>query len=333
MGESTLRKRISIELPADMLEHLDALKGEWGLRSRGDLFVRLLETVLPGRVSDDETTDETESEEEPGGFDEQSALVLVAGHGKAALLADFDTPSPDPDVATDSRTSRPKAGIDLPGFVRRQSAQLKRSLQPIAASPDANELLPVVSVEQVTRSLQAASDHWHELYGSPPNDAVLEAAMVWLAQDIWPQSDQSDARPFTWTLALDVVRAFAPALLEGPASFERVMVVAGLLEDPFSAATLDVRVPTLIRRFVHRFRKRRKGTSFQTLEHTMTLHGALKLLQLPTAPGQRLTLREIREAYRQMAMGAHPDSGGSTESMRRLNEAYQLLKELYRTAG
>lgn len=90
--------------------------------------------------------------------------------------------------------------------------------------------------------------------------------------------------------------------------------MAGLLEDPF---TLDVRVPILIRRFVHRFRQPRKGTSFQTLEHTMTLHGALKLLQLPTAPGHRLTLGEIREAYRQSAMGVHPDSGGSAEAMRR----------------
>jgi curved DNA-binding protein CbpA len=62
----------------------------------------------------------------------------------------------------------------------------------------------------------------------------------------------------------------------------------------------------------------------------MTLHGALKLLQLPTAAGQRLTLPQIREAYREMALAHHPDSGGSEEAMRRLNEAYQLLKELYR---
>jgi hypothetical protein len=108
------------------------------------------------------------------------------------------------------------------------------------------------------------------------------------------------------------------------------MVMAGLLEDPFSTSTLELRLPTLIRRFVHRFRKRRKGSSFQTLEHTMTLHGALKLLQLPTAAGQRLTLRQIREAYRELAMSHHPDSGGTEETMRRLNEAYQLLKELYR---
>jgi curved DNA-binding protein CbpA len=29
----------------------------------------------------------------------------------------------------------------------------------------------------------------------------------------------------------------------------------------------------------------------------------------------------------------HPDSGGSADTMRRLNEAYQLLKELYRKSG
>jgi curved DNA-binding protein CbpA len=31
-----------------------------------------------------------------------------------------------------------------------------------------------------------------------------------------------------------------------------------------------------------------------------------------------------------MALQHHPDSGGSVEAMRRINEAYQLLKELYR---
>jgi curved DNA-binding protein CbpA len=31
-----------------------------------------------------------------------------------------------------------------------------------------------------------------------------------------------------------------------------------------------------------------------------------------------------------MALQHHPDSGGSLEEMRRVNEAYQLLKELYR---
>lgn len=180
------------------------------------------------------------------------------------------------------------------------------------------------------QALEESGNHWRALYGSPANEAVLEAAMVWLAQDIWPQSDQSDGRTFTWSAACQVMQPFAPGWSDGPPTFERVMVTAGVLEDPFSGQTLTLRIPTLIRRFVHRFRRRRRGTSFQTLEHTMTLHGALRLLQLPTDPGQRLTLAQIREAYRDMAQSHHPDAGGSLEAMRRLNEAYQLLKELYR---
>ena len=126
------------------------------------------------------------------------------------------------------------------------------------------------------------------------------------------------------------MRDLGPSWSEDIPSLEGVMVIAGVLEDPFSADTLPLRIPTLMHRFVHRFRRRQRGTSFQTLESTMTLQGALRQLQLPTDPGQRVTLTQIREAYREMALKHHPDSGGSLDAMRRLNEAYQLLKELYR---
>ncbi|WP_254933277.1 DnaJ domain-containing protein [Cyanobium sp. WAJ14-Wanaka] len=186
------------------------------------------------------------------------------------------------------------------------------------------------SGETIERALDKARNHWLELYGHEANEAVIEAAMTWLAKDVWPQSDQSEGRIFTWSLASVVIESLATGWLQGPPNFERIMVMAGVLEDPFSTSTLEIRLPTLIRRFVNRFRKRRQGTSFQTLEHTMTLHGALKLLNLPTAPGHRLTLSEIREGYRELALKTHPDSGGSEEGMRKVNEAYQLLKELYR---
>ena len=62
----------------------------------------------------------------------------------------------------------------------------------------------------------------------------------------------------------------------------------------------------------------------------MTIHGALKLLKLSTASGSAHTLNKIREAYKAKALEIHPDAGGSTDEMRKLNEAYQLLKNLYR---
>ncbi len=36
---------------------------------------------------------------------------------------------------------------------------------------------------------------------------------------------------------------------------------------------------------------------------------------------------EIEKAFRQKAQFAHPDAGGSTEAMQRLNEAWRKLKE------
>ena len=108
------------------------------------------------------------------------------------------------------------------------------------------------------------------------------------------------------------------------------MVIAGALEDPFATAALADRMPTMVRRFVNRFRRSKQVTSFETLESTMTVHGALKLLALSTQAGASVTLSSIREAYKTHALAAHPDAGGSTETMRRLNEAYQLLRELYR---
>ena len=75
-----------------------------------------------------------------------------------------------------------------------------------------------------------------------------------------------------------------------PATFELVMVVAVILEDPFACKSLSERMPTLIRRFVNRFKRSRQVTSFQTLESTMTVNGALKLLDLPTKAGSSLTL-------------------------------------------
>ena len=263
-------------------------------------------------------------------FNERGALVLVAKGAGGSLGLDFDSTSSDEGSAVPEQSSR-SGGIDLPGFVRKQSAQIKRSLTPTHEnSSRQQEPLPTVPGELLNQGLERAKNHWLELYGTPANEAVLEAAMVWLAKDIWPQCDQSEGRLFTWSLACSVIEAFAPTWPPGGASFEKVMVMAGLLEDPFSNSTLQLRLPTLIRRFVHRYRTRKKGTSFQALEHTMTLHGALKLLQLPTSPGHKLVLSEIREAYREIALTTHPDSGGSEEEMRKVNEAYQLLKELYR---
>jgi hypothetical protein len=353
--ETRERRRISLELSRQRIAHLDRLKREWGLNSRGGVVERLLDDIFEALDEAIEDGDQdsslasgpstaaswmeprsaaasaaAEAEERRGDgadLDEHTALVLVPG---GDLSGTGSAPWDQEEPFVDRRGQREAAGgggIDLPGFVRSRSDQIRRSLRSKQPSPTP---MPRMSTALAEESEAVARQHWLDLYGTPPSATVLEAAMVWLGRDIWPETDQSDGRTFTWSLANLVMAELIPGWQEQEPSFERVMLVAGVLQDPFSVASLPLRMPTLIRGFVHRFRRRRSATSFQTLEHTMTLQGALKLLQLPTDPGRRLSLAQIREAYRDLAMRHHPDSGGSVETMRRLNEAYQLLKELYR---
>ncbi len=332
------RRRVSLELPVEWLEKIDALKAEWGLRTRGDILERLLQELFSGDDGDPLQAPAAPGEGEGAGAhgpdglpDPQGALVLLGQDGHGELVFGFDADSDERRPWHPAGADR-SGGIDLPGFVRRQSHQLRRSLRPQAQQGGNDVQLPPLDADLLSQALDQAAGHWLDLYGSAPGEAVLEAAMVWLAQEVWPHSDLSEGRPFTWSLASSLMAKVAPSWPSGAASFERVMVMAGVLEDPFSPDTLVLRQPTLIRRFVQRFRRRKRGMSFETLAQTMTLHGALRQLQLPTAPGQRLTLQQIRDAYRELALANHPDSGGCDQTMRRLNEAYQLLKELYRPA-
>ena len=45
-GEGKEVKRISIDLPIDLIDGVDRLRKEWGFRARGLVFERLLEVIL-----------------------------------------------------------------------------------------------------------------------------------------------------------------------------------------------------------------------------------------------------------------------------------------------
>ncbi len=353
-------------LPTERIAQFKQLQREWGFSTHGQVMEHLLELLLPDSP-DEEAEQDDGDDQETEVLLERGALVLTSSGestqlvfaGEDGLIEFAQDPSQDTGRVSNEISGHPRTlpglrkgrstaaagsggsgsrgpggGIDLPGFVQQRSARLRQSLHPQPSTPTRpSDPFPEISEHDLSAALSAASAHWVGLYGTAANEAVLEAAMVWLGQEIWPQSDQAEGRPFTWSALEHWIVGCAPSWPAGPPSFERVMVAAGLLEDPFSAATLSVRLPTLIRRFVHRFRRRRQGTSFQTLEHTMTLQGAVKVLEIPYVVGERLTLRRIREAYREQAQQHHPDSGGSADTMRRLNEAYQLLKELYRKSS
>jgi len=327
------RRRLTLELSRTRIEHLDALKREWGLRNRGDVLERLLDGLFPSIEAEGDAMALAQGDEHgeaESDLDEQAALVLVGSGALERIASEAGDGFGGSSQADGGSQHRSSAGIDLPGFVRKRSRDLRHSLQTPREPSPGIAAMPRLAADLAEQALCQARDHWQGLYGSSANETVLEAAMTWLAQDVWPQAEPVEGRAFTWTAACALMQQLVDGWSLDAASFERVVVTAGVVEDPFSATTLPLRIPTLIHRFVQRFRRQPKGTSFQTLEHTMTLQGALRLLELPTQLGQRVTLADIREAYREMALRHHPDSGGSVEAMRRVNEAYQLLKELYR---
>ena len=335
-------KRISIDLPIELIDGVDQLRKEWGLRRRGAVFERLLEVILSNEKIDDKdnsdliednnfynltTNDEIDTNSES--IYEEKALVIIGNSD--IKIKDIKKHPHNTSNSKNIKDEKNVTGIELPGFIRRQTNNLKRSLSKNKNNKNIEDTsITIINIDDLINSKKEAEKHWIYLYGQKPTENVLEASMIWLARDIWPHVDGTENIPFTWNAACKIMNSYCQSWEKDSITFQDVIVMAGVLEDPFSTRILLNRIPTIIRRFVNKFKRSQNVTSFQTLESTMTVHGALKLLDLPTKAGSSLTLSFIRDAYKQKALSNHPDAGGSNENMRRLNEAYQMLKDLYK---
>ena len=341
-GEGKEVKRISIDLPIDLVAGVDRLRKEWGFRARGLVFERLLEVILSNDLDDNIIENKQldfnhnsnhDSSSAQNRIDisnqEEKALVIVGNKNiEIKNVAVNDVKAKD---VQSNKQDSVSTGIELPGFIRKQTTNLKRSLSKDKTFKNMEDTsITTINIDDLLKAKDAAEKHWIYLYGQKPTESVIEASMIWLARDIWPNVDGTENIPFTWNAACKMLNSYCSDWKIDSVTFDDVVILAGALEDPFSAKNLRSRIPTLIRRFVNKFKRSQNVTSFQTLESTMTVHGALKLLGLPTKAGSSLTLSFIRDAYKEKALSNHPDAGGSNETMRKLNEAYQLLKDLYK---
>ena len=341
-GEGKEVKRISIDLPIDLVDGVDRLRKEWGFRARGLVFERLLEVILSKDLDENindnkqlnfNDNNNLDSSTAQNGIDdstkEEKALVIVGNKNiEIKNVAVNDVKAKD---VQSNKQDSVSTGIELPGFIRKQTTNLKRSLSKDKTFKNMEDTsITTINIDDLLKAKDAAEKHWIYLYGQKPTESVIEASMIWLARDIWPNVDGTENIPFTWNAACKMLNSYCSDWKIDSVTFDDVVILAGALEDPFSAKNLRSRIPTLIRRFVNKFKRSQNVTSFQTLESTMTVHGALKLLGLPTKAGSSLTLSFIRDAYKEKALSNHPDAGGSNETMRKLNEAYQLLKDLYK---
>ncbi len=331
--ENLNTKRISIDLPEELISRFDQLRKEWGFRARGPVIEKILkellqeDDLLPKNQQQEIDFNENKNNENLN-IDEDTSLVLI----KSDLKKEVNEISLNKRFTNNNQyIEKANSNISLPNFVEKKVKNLRRSINSEKLKENINDIqINTIKETELIKCRIELISHWKTLYGSVPNDHVLEASMDWFARDIWPNLDWTENLPFTWSAANKLMLELCPFWIKKNPSLEIVLLMIGVLEDPFATSDLINRIPTLMRRFVSRFKRNNRSNSFETLDSTMTVHGALKLLNLSTSAGSAHTFRKIREAYKSIALETHPDAGGSTDQMRKLNEAYQLLKNLYR---
>ncbi len=331
--ESSNTKRISIDLPEELISRFDQLRKEWGFRARGPVIEKILKELL----QEDDLLPKNQQQEidfndknnnENLNIDEDTALVLIKSEVKKEVN----------EISLNKRNTnknkykeKANSNISLPNFIEKKVKNLRRSINSEKLMENINDIqINTIKETELIKCRIELISHWKTLYGSVPNDHIVEASMDWFERDIWPNLDGTENLPFTWSAANKLMSELCPFWKKKNPSLEIVLLMIGVLEDPFATSDLINKIPTLMRRFVSRFKRNNRSNSFETLDSTMTVHGALKLLNLSTSAGSAHTFRKIREAYKSIALETHPDAGGSTDQMRKLNEAYQLLKNLYR---
>ncbi len=332
--ENSNTKRISIDLPEELISRFDQLRKEWGFRSRGPVIEKLItellkeDDFLPKNQQQEINFSENMNNNENYNIDENTALVLIKPDTNKETK---ETALKTIDSNNDECIEKAKLDISLPNFVEKKVKNLRRSINSEKLKENINDIqINTIKENELIKCRIALISHWKNLYGTIPNDHVIEASMDWFGRDIWPNLDGTENLPFTWSAANKLMSELCPYWVKKTPTLEMVLLMIGVLEDPFATSDLINRIPTLVRRFVCRFKRNNRSNSLEALDSTMTVHGALKILNLSTAAGSAHTLRKIRDAYKSKALESHPDAGGSTDQMRKINEAYQLLKNLYR---
>ena len=132
-------KRISIDLPIELIEGVDRLRKEWGLRRRGLVFERLLEVILSNDLEEDITDNQqlefnqsvrpdlvTQNYEVVDSKTEEKAIVIVGD--KNIEIKNVTVLEKNLDNNSKNQKAQITSGIELPGFIRKQTTNLKLSL-------------------------------------------------------------------------------------------------------------------------------------------------------------------------------------------------------------
>ena len=124
-------KRISIDLPEELISRFDQLRKEWGFRARGPVIEKLLTEILQEDELSPKNQQQTIDFNEKGNiseysnFDENSALVLI----KSDKNENTSKESDEKLVLNKKEViEKPNLNINLPNFVGKKVKNLRRSI-------------------------------------------------------------------------------------------------------------------------------------------------------------------------------------------------------------
>ena len=131
ISENSNTKRISIDLPEELISRFDQLRKEWGFRARGPVIEKLLrellqeDDLLPKNQQQEIDFCEKKNKNENYNIDENTALVLIKPKIKKEII-DFSQKK----IASNKSESKEytNSNINLPNFVETKVKNLRRSI-------------------------------------------------------------------------------------------------------------------------------------------------------------------------------------------------------------
>ena len=224
--ENSNTKRISIDLPEELISRFDQLRKEWGFRARGPVIEKILkellqeDDLLPKNQQQEIDFNEKNNNENLN-IDEDTALVLI----KSDVKKEVNEISLNKRFTNNNQyKEKSNPNISLPNFVEKKVKNLKRSINSEKLKENINDIpINTIKETELIKCRIALISHWKTLYGTAPNDHIIEASMDWFGRDIWPNLDGTENLPFTWSAANKLMSDLCPFWTKNPPWEEQIV--------------------------------------------------------------------------------------------------------------
>ena len=157
-------KRISIDLPEELISRFDQLRKEWGFRARGPVIERILtellqdDDFLPKNEQQEIDFNEKNNNNENLNIDENTALVLIKSDIKKEVNEIYLNKKV---INNDQNKEKANLNISLPNFVEKKVKNLRRSINSEKLNENINDIqIKKIKETDLIKCRIALISHW-----------------------------------------------------------------------------------------------------------------------------------------------------------------------------